>query len=144
VPVGLVDRSGRLPQVVELAQLVRHLGEHPRHSLANRVLPVGDDARDRHAAGVANLPEQLAQILLPGREQTLGQEDLAAEHVADDPQHLVPDVRLQPVDGQDHLPLIRQHPPQSPVVGEGDREQLVVAVQQVGDGALGDQQSTPG
>ena len=50
VPVGLVDRPGRLPQVVELAQLVRHPRQHLGHRLADRVLAVGDDPGDRHRA----------------------------------------------------------------------------------------------
>ena len=72
------------------------------------------------------------------RQQAPGQQDLARQAVADDPQDLVPDVRLQPVDGQDHPRLVGQHGPQPGVVGEGDGEQFVVPVEQVGDGPFGD------
>ena len=35
-------------------------------------------------------------------EQAPGQQDLAGDHVADDPEDLVADVGLEAVDGQDH------------------------------------------
>src|ERR1700739_2680948 len=51
------------------------------------------------------------------------------------------DVGLQTVNGQDHLPLVGEQPTQAGVVGQGDGQQLVVAVQEVSDGALGDVQA---
>ena len=46
------------------------------------------------------------------------------------------DVGLQAVDGQDDPPLLLKQAVEPTVVGEGDGQQLVVAVQEVGDGAL--------
>ena len=45
------------------------------------------------------------------------------------------DVGLQPVDGQDHAARGGRHAPEPLGVGEREGEQLIVAVQQVGDGA---------
>ena len=57
------------------------------------------------------------------------------EAVAEHPEDLVADVGLEAVDGQDHPAGGRGHPPEPLGVGEREGEQLVVAVQQVGDGA---------
>ena len=48
------------------------------------------------------------------------------------------DVGLEAVDGQDHPAGGRRDPPQPPGVGEREGQQLVVAVQEVGDGAEAD------
>src|SRR5205823_9269216 len=66
---------------------------------------------------------------------------ISPDRVADHPQDLVPDVRLQTVEGEDDPLLLAQHPPQSPIIGEGDRQQFVVAVQEVQHGPLGDHQT---
>src|SRR5262249_11580149 len=54
------------------------------------------------------------------------------------------DVGLQAVDGQDDPARPGPQPLQPAVVAEGHRQQLVVAVQQVGDGALADGQPAAG
>jgi len=50
----------------------------------------------------------------------------------------MPDIWLQAIKGQDDPALPLQHAPQSARVGQAGGEQLVVAVEQVGDAALGD------
>ena len=52
VPVGFVERPGRLTQVVEVAQLVRHPWQFLGDRLADRFLAIGDDPA-RHRQGVA-------------------------------------------------------------------------------------------
>ena len=54
------------------------------------------------------------------------------------------DVGLQAVDGQDHPAGGRRHPPQPLGVGEREGQQLVVAVQQVGDGAEAERHAAAG
>ena len=105
VPIRLINRAGGLAPVVELAQLVRHTGKHLGHRLADRVLAVGHDPDNRHRAARLHRAQQLHEVLLPGRQQALREEDLAAEYVPKHPQHLVPDIGLKPVEGQDHLLL---------------------------------------
>ena len=131
VAVGLEDRLGRLPQIVELAELVGHLGQHPGHGLRIGCWPsemtprIGTGRRRAHllAAAAAMAPRWLLQ-------QAAGQQDLAGERIAQHPQHLVPHIRLQPIQGQDDLPLRRQPRGQSGAVGQAQRHQLLVAVQQ--------------
>ena len=101
------------------------------------MLAIGDDRADRHGTSRSNRREQAGEVLLPGREQALRQEDLAGETVPDDPQDLVAHVRLEPVDGQDDPALARQQLLVPAVVGPRDGEELVVAFEEVGDGPLG-------
>jgi hypothetical protein len=49
----------------------------------------------------------------------------------------VPDVRLETVDAQDHLPLRHQDLLEPAVIAEDDGEEFVVPVEEVGDGPLG-------
>lgn len=68
VPILFVNQEARFPQIVELAELVRHTEEYRGHRFADRVLAVGNDPGHRHRTGRPDRGEQLAQILLPGRE----------------------------------------------------------------------------
>ena len=121
--------------------MVRHAGQGLGHRLADGVLAVGDDADDRHRQAVADLADQLRQLLLATGQQALGQQHLAAEAVAQHPQDLMADVGLQAIDGQDDAALLGEQAAESAVVGQRDGEQFVVAVQEVGDGAFGDVQA---
>ena len=79
-----------------------------------------------------------ARSLAVDEQEALGQEDLAGEAVAEHPEDLMADVGLQAVDGQDDAALGAQQRLQPLGIGRGQGPQLIVAVQQVGDGALGD------
>jgi hypothetical protein len=120
-----------------MAELMRDAGEGLGHRHADALLTVGDRAGDRHRRGPAYLVDQARQILGGGRQEALGQEDLAGEAVAQDPEDLVADVGLQAVDGQDHATLRAEQRPEPLGIGRGQGPQLIVAVQQVGDGARG-------
>ena len=137
VPVGLVDRPGGLAQVVELAQLVRHPGERLGHRLADRVLAVGHDPGDRHPAGVPHRGQQLGQVLLPGRQQALGQQDLADRQSRMTHSTSCPTSGWSPSMARITFPCAASTLLQPAVVGQGDGEQFVVPVEQVGDGPLG-------
>src|SRR3954464_10485349 len=79
-----------------------------------------------------------------GGRQALGQQDLAGEAVAQDPEDLVADVGLQAVDGQDDAALVAQQRREPLGVGGGQGAEFVIAVQQVGDGADGDDDAAAG
>src|SRR5262249_16697690 len=68
----------------------------------------------------------------------------AGETVADDPEDLVADVRLQAVQSQDQAALLGQQGTQPRRVAAGQGTQLVIAVQQVGDRALGQDEAASG
>jgi hypothetical protein len=69
------------------------------------------------------------------------QQGLARDHVAQHPQDLVPHIRLQAIERQDHAALSCQALPQSHRIGQAQPHQLLVAVQQHPHAALGDRNS---
>jgi hypothetical protein len=105
VAVRFVDRTGRLTQVVKVALLVRDIGQGPGYRFADRVLAVRNHSGDGYRQSVTHLGQQSRQIGDGGRQQTLGQQDLAGQAVTQHPQDLVADVGLQAIDGQ-HYPTL--------------------------------------
>ncbi len=108
MPIGLEDRAGGFAQVVKLAELVGHVGQHARHRLAHRVLSIRDHAPDRDRSlrpricllppqGPAHLLQQGGQVIRGGSEQAARQQHLPRHAVPQHPQHLVAHVRLQAV-----------------------------------------------
>jgi hypothetical protein len=138
MPVGLEDRMRRLAQEMELAQLMRHARQDLGDRLADGGLTVADHAHDRHAHGGHGLAQQPRQILGPAGEQAAGQHDDAGRAVADDPQHLMANIRLHSVQRQNDPPLLGQELLQRAALHQPGGEQLVIAVEQIGDAALGD------
>jgi len=87
--------------------------------------------------------QQRHQLGLGAAEETAGEEHFAGEAVAQHPQDLVPHIRLHPVEGQDDLPLRAQAIRQARVVGEPQRHQFLVALQQIRRAALGNGETAP-
>jgi len=58
MPVSLIDRLGRLAQVMKVAQLVGHLGQGLGDSRTDGPLPIGNDALNRHLEGLLHLTDQ--------------------------------------------------------------------------------------
>ena len=129
---------------VEMTELVRDAGQGPGDRLADAVLAIGDHSGDRHRQGLPDLIDQAGQVLGRGRQQAPGQEDLPGEAVAQDPEDFVADIGLHPIDGQDDATLVAQQRSQPLGVGRGQGPELVVAVQEVGDRALSDDQTAAG
>ena len=123
---------------VEVAELMRDARQRLPDRLADRVLPIGDHADDRDAERLLDLGEEPGQVVAAGGQEAPGQEDLAAEAVAQDPEDLGADIGLPAVEGQDHTALARGDAPEALGIREGEGQQLIVAVQQVGDAARAD------
>jgi hypothetical protein len=68
---------------------------------------------------LTHLGQQRLEVLAGGREQAFGQQHLAAEAVAQDPQDFVADVGRKPDDGQHHATLLAQEGMQPLTVGRG-------------------------
>ena len=135
--IGFVNWLRRFAEVVEVAQLVRHAWQRGLDCPANRVLPVGNDAPDRHGQRLLDLLEQGGEILLRRAQETPGEQDLPGQTVAQDPHDLVAYVGLQAVEGQQHAPLRQQAVLQPALIGQAQGEQLFIALHEVGDRALG-------
>src|SRR5205823_7569315 len=70
--------------------------------------------------------------------------DLAAEAIPEDPEDLMADIGLHAIDRQDDAALDAGHVPEAFGIGQGQGEQLIIAVQQVGDTPLADGHSSAG
>ena len=136
VPIGLEDRLGRFAQVVKLAELVWNTGKHRCHRRPNRLLPVGDDATDRHRQRLLDFPQQRDQVPLGRAQETAREQHLPGEAVADHPEHFVAAVGLEAIERQDHLALRAEERPEPLVIGQAERDQFLIAVDEVGDSAL--------
>lgn len=127
--IGLEDRQGGLTQaVVELARPVRQAGQRLPDGQAHRRLSVAHHSGDRHADAGGDLAHEHRQIGAGSREQASGQQHLPRQAVAQHPQDLVPDIRLQPVQSQDHAALPGHNGAQPVMVGERGRNEFVPPV----------------
>ena len=99
--VGIVNGLRRLAKIMEVTQLVWHLGEHLRNGTADGQLAVRHHADNRHLQVLTHGPEQCGEVGLGRGQQTTGEEDFPGEAVPKDPQHLMADVRLEAIQGQD-------------------------------------------
>src|SRR3954454_2166098 len=150
MPVGLKDRQGGFAQVVEMAQLVRHVGPDLANGEPDRMLAVADHADDRNPNSGQfrrDLAQQTGEIgageIGAGRrQQGAGQQDQPGQALADHPQHLVTDVGLKTVDRQDRPALALQGLAMRRRPGRGG-DQLVVALEQVGHATLADRHAAP-
>src|SRR3982751_2785692 len=98
MPVGLKDRQGGFTQVVEMAQLVRHVGPDLANGKPDRMLAVADHADDRNPNSGQfrrDLAQQTGEIGAGRRQQGASQQDQPGQALADHPQHLVTDVWLK-------------------------------------------------
>jgi hypothetical protein len=96
-------------------------------------LAVRHDADKRYRHGLPHGPEQDGEVRLGRRQQTAGQEDFPGEAVPEDPQHLMADVRLETIEGQNDPALGLGNALQTGGIGEGEGEQCVVALAQMPD-----------
>jgi len=119
-----------------MTQLVGHLRPSRGPRVAKGVLTVGHPADERHGQPAFYFPEPAGPIVLRAGQQTAGQQDLARQAVPQNPQHLVANVRLQPVQGQDHPAWLRQEAAPAPAVGQPEGHQFSVPIQPVGHAAL--------
>jgi hypothetical protein len=101
-------------------------------------LAIGDNGHDGDGEDLAYLADQGSDVLDGSRQETSGQQHLAAEAVPQDPEDLVADMGLQPVDGQDGTALGKQERTETFRIGGRNRAEFVVAVEQVADRPFGD------
>ena len=133
VTVRLLDGLGGFPEVVEMTQLVGHLGQGGFHGAADGELPVGDHPGNGHAQRLLDRTQQGCQIVMRGRQQAAGEEHLAGETIAQHPEHLVADVGLQPIHRKDDAALGLGDALQAGGIRQGKSDKFVIAFQEVQD-----------
>ena len=68
-----------------------------------------------------------------GRQEAAGQEHLTRETIAQAPEDFLPDVRLEPIEGEEDTALRLSQAPQPCRVVEGEHDQFVIALQEMED-----------
>jgi hypothetical protein len=131
--VGVIPRLRCLAEIMEVTQVVWHIGEHLRDGTAEGELAVRHEADNRHLHVLTHGPEQDGEVRLGRRHQAAGQEDFPGEAVSEAPQHLMADVRLEAIEGQTAPALGLGNALQTGGIREGEGEQFVVALEQMHD-----------
>jgi hypothetical protein len=62
--VGVINGLRGLAEIMEVTELVWHIGEHLRDGTADGQLAVRNETNNRHLHGLAYCPEQYCQVLL--------------------------------------------------------------------------------
>ena len=105
-------------------------------------MAIRDDAHNRDRQHLQDLAEQRSQVGFGGTQQRSRQQHLTREALANDPQHFIPDIWLQPVDGQHRAPLGAELLHEPWAVQHVQADQLFVALDQVSHAPLADFQLT--
>src|SRR4051812_28244894 len=87
--------------------------------------------------------QQAGQFVTGRRQQRPGQQDQPRQAIADDPQHLMANIRLKTVDRQNDPALALQRRAMGRRPSRGG-DQFVVALEQVGHAAFADRHAAPG
>ena len=140
--ICLEDRLCRFAQVVKLAELVRDTRKHRCHGRPNRLLPVRNDATNRHWQSLFDFPQQRHEIPLRCTQEAARKQHLPGEAITNHPEHFVAAVRLETVECQDHLALCGEECPEPLVVGETEGDEFLVALDKVGDRAFRERNAT--
>ncbi len=136
--IGLGDGRGSFFEIVDLAQLVSNTRQDLLHGQADWTLRIRDDGMDRHRESILDLAQHVSEVLLASAVKTAGEQDFTREGITQDPEHILGFEGLEPINGQDDMPLLREAVPQTGLVRETQGEQFFVALQQIGDGARRD------
>jgi hypothetical protein len=135
VAVGLIDGLGSFADVVKVAQLVGDIWQGFGDSTAERGVAIGDNAHNGHTQRLSYRVNQVCQVVLRGGQQTTSQENLGGETIAQNPQHLMPHIRLQAIQGQDDAALGVSNLLKTEWVSQRERHKCIVAFQEMLHGA---------
>ena len=72
-------------------------------------------------------------VLSATRQERSSQQDFPRQTIPDDPQDLLSHLWLQPIESQNHLFLRPDNFSQSLIVGQGHRQQFIIAVYKIAD-----------
>ena len=82
MPIGFGERLGSFFEIVELAELVRDIGQDLLYRQADWPLRIRNDGVDRHRESVLDLAQQVCEVLLARTVEAAGQQDFTGERIA--------------------------------------------------------------
>src|SRR6266699_6959883 len=145
MPIGFIERLDAVFEIVKLAELMGDLWEDKSHRTPDRLFAIRDDAFDRHLQWLQqplDFLQQRGQIPLGTTEQRPSQQDFFGEAVAHHPEHLMPHIGLQPVEGQDHVSLLLEPCLDALSIRDAQGHQLFIALHQMRDFSFRDRKAS--
>jgi hypothetical protein len=136
VAIRLKDRFRRFFEVVKLAELVGHSWKDGLNGCSDRLLTIGDDARDRDRESLLDVAQQRNKLSLSRAQERAGKQHFTRKAIADQPEHLVTTVWLQAIKGEDDAALCGEEGPQALLSSQLERDELFVALDHLGDRPL--------
>ena len=136
--IGLDDRLRRFFEVMELAELVRHIGHDSLDGEADRALPIRDHGMNGHRQRLLDLTEEAGKISFTRTVEAASEQDLARQTIAQHPQDVLALVGLQPINSEDDVALHSKALLEAGLVGQVQGHQFFVAGQQIRDSTRGD------
>jgi hypothetical protein len=133
--VGFDNRFGSFFEVVELAKLVRNVGEDLLHSQTDRALGIRNDGMNWNRQGILDLAQQVGQVILACTLETASEQNLTRECVAQHPEHILRFVGLEAVQSKDDVTLTCKELLEAGLVSKAQSEQFFIALEQIDDGA---------
>ena len=133
--IGFDNWLGSFLEVMELTELVWHSGQDGLDGHADGALPVGDYGVDRHRQRGRDLAQQVSKVTLARTLKTAGEQNIAREAITQDPQDVLTLVRLQAINGEDHVSLFFEALLEASLVSETQGDQRLGALQEVGNRA---------
>lgn len=112
-------------------------GQGVLHGFSDGALAITDDCDNGYAQGLFHSEQERGQVGVARGQPALGQEDGAGETVTDDPQDFMAHVGLQAVEGHEDPALGRGDAVETIGILEGEAEQFIITLQEVGDCTLG-------
>jgi len=131
-----------LTEIMEVAEVGGHCGEHCCDGTADGALAIRNDTDNRHLHALPYRLQQHGQVCLGRGQHTAGEEDFPGEAITEDPEHRMANVRLQPVERQDHPSLGLGDPLETGGVRQREAKECVVPFEQMAHGPWGDDHTT--
>jgi len=140
--IRLKDCFGRFSQVMKLAELVWNGRKDCLDCRSDGFLAVRDDTSDWDRQISLALTHQRHKVTLGRAQERAGKQYFTREAIADDPEHLVSSVRLEAVKCQDDPALCRQKCAEAFLISEMERDEFLVALDELLNGPLGESNTT--
>ena len=131
--VGCLDRLGGFAPGVKVTQLVRHLGQGLGDRRTAGPWPSGHDPCNGDFQSLGDRAQQRGEVMVRRGQHATGQEHRTRETSAEDPEDFMTPIGLEASESQDDPPLRLGKAPETRRVLEGEGDQFIIALQEIGD-----------